>query len=58
MAVTTGRYSPMIKRSVEPEIPGSTIAQMAIIPAKNTNRASPGVRCSRLTPSPPLLGLK
>ena len=44
IAVMIGRYNPKIKSRVDPEIPGSTMAEIAITPAKNTNTASPGVR--------------
>ena len=44
-----------MRRSVEPEMPGSTMAVMAIMAVKNTYTTSPSDRCSTdtLIPSPP-----
>ena len=36
IALIIGIYNPNTSRSVEPDMPGSTIAQMAIAPAMNT----------------------
>ena len=35
-ALSTGRYTPAINNTVEPEIPGKTIAEMATMPTMKT----------------------
>lgn len=58
MAVITGRYIPKIRSSVEPEIPGRIIAQIAAAPQMKTYKyiTKPGLLKSIIFPPP--TGLK
>ena len=57
--VIIGIYSAKIKSNVEPEIPGNIIANIAIIPAKNTYIANPKFKLVISIFAPlPVCGLK
>ena len=55
IAVITGIYAPKIRSSVEPDMPGRNIAEIAIIPIKNNLIAAPIENSPKSINVPPTL---